>query len=192
MKYNNWRSRLQQALHRPSPFLCALFLSYIFVFASLSFMEPRPIVLHVGIFAGSNWDVPDGNSYAYIDEVIQRFEAEHPNVKVVYQSGIRKKDYSEWLAEHALSGDMPDIFLIPQDDFDLYTERNALAPLDDLAKSDSSLQLEEFCTAGLRTQRRCRRTLCPARRVRAASDVCQPHPLRARGHSHAGGRLDLG
>ena len=107
-------------------------------------MEPRPIVLHVGIFAGSNWDVPDGNSYAYIDEVIQRFEAEHPNVKVVYQSGIRKKDYSEWLAEHALSGDMPDIFLIPQDDFDLYTERNALAPLDDLAKSDSSLQLEEF------------------------------------------------
>lgn len=149
MKYRNWRTRLQKTLHRPSPFFLLLLLAYIFVFTALYFMEPRPVILRVGVFAGSNWDVPEGNSYAYLDDVIGKFEAEHPNVKVVYQSGIRKKDYSEWLAGHALSGDIPDVFLIPQEDFDLYADRDALVALDDMAAKDADFQLTDFYPAPL-------------------------------------------
>lgn len=130
--------RIRQALRHPSPFLCLLLASYLFVFLALYFMEPKPIILRIGTFAGSNWDVPEGASYAYLDEVIAQFEAEHPGVKVTYQSGIRKADYAEWLAGRALDGEMPDVILIPQDDFNLYADLGALLPLDDLAKKDAS------------------------------------------------------
>lgn len=141
--------RIRQALRHPSPFLCLLLASYLFVFLALYFMEPKPIVLRIGTFAGSNWDVPEGASYAYLDEVIAQFEAEHPGVKVTYQSGIRKADYAEWLAGRALDGEMPDVILIPQDDFNLYADLGALLPLDDLAKRDASFSLDDFYPAPL-------------------------------------------
>ncbi len=133
----------------PSRFLLGIFLAYLFVFYALYRMEPQPIILRVGIFAGSNWDVPQGNSYAYLDDVIQEFEARHPNVRVVYQSGIRKEDYSEWLSERILAGDVPDVFLIPQDDFALYTSHEVLTPLDSLSQNDTSFQLDDFYLAPL-------------------------------------------
>ena len=49
--------RIRQALRHPSPFLCLLLASYLFVFLALYFMEPKPIILRIGTFAGSNWDV---------------------------------------------------------------------------------------------------------------------------------------
>ena len=97
-------ARIRRTLPHLSPFLLGLLIAYAFVFLMLYHMEPQPIVLRVGLFAGSNWGVPEGNSYAVIDQVIARFEAEHPNVKVVYQSGIRRDDYSEWLAGRELAG----------------------------------------------------------------------------------------
>ena len=90
-----------------SPFALLLLVAYAFVFFSLYLMEPCAIELRVGTFAGSNWDVPQGESYAYLDHVIARFEAEHPGVKVTYQSGIRKSDYTEWLAGRELAGRCP-------------------------------------------------------------------------------------
>ena len=50
----------------------------------------QTIVLKVGVFAGSNWDVPNGSGYKLIDTAIARFEEEHPNVKIEYKSGILK------------------------------------------------------------------------------------------------------
>lgn len=134
---------------RTPRFLLGLLLAYLFVFGSLYEMEPKTTILRVGLFAGSSWGVPQGDSYAYIDEVIQSFEAAHPHVKVVYQSGIRKQDYSEWLSGRALAGELPDVFLLPPDDFDLYTNRGALAPLDALAKDDPDLDLDDFYPAPL-------------------------------------------
>ncbi|REC22729.1 hypothetical protein CF160_16695, partial [Enterococcus pseudoavium] len=46
----------------------------------------RPVTITVGVFAGSNWDVPNGNSYQVIDDAIAQFKKEHPNVKIVYDS----------------------------------------------------------------------------------------------------------
>ena len=132
-----------------SPFALLLLVAYAFVFFSLYLMEPCAIELRVGTFAGSNWDVPQGESYAYLDHVIARFEAEHPGVKVTYQSGIRKSDYTEWLAGRELAGEMPDVFLIPQDDFNLYAGLGALLPLDALAKKDDAFALDDFYPAPL-------------------------------------------
>ena len=33
----------------------------------------RPVELRIGLFAGSNWNVPEGDSYAVVDEAIQHF-----------------------------------------------------------------------------------------------------------------------
>ena len=35
------------------------------------------IELRPGLFAGSNWNVPQGETYIIIDEVIARFEEKH-------------------------------------------------------------------------------------------------------------------
>ncbi|MCR5758354.1 MAG: extracellular solute-binding protein [Selenomonas sp.] len=98
----------------------------------------RPKVLTVGLFAGSNWNVPEGDSYALLEAAIQRFEAEHPGVAVRYVSGIRKEDYSEWLAEELLKGEEPDIFVVPGEDFDLYASIGALASLEQSISRDTA------------------------------------------------------
>ena len=74
----------------------ALVMLAVFLIASvLIYQRQEPDVLKVGVFAGSNWGVPDGDSYAVIDEVIKTFEQEHPGVRVTYVSGVKKEDYSE-------------------------------------------------------------------------------------------------
>lgn len=48
----------------------------------------RPVVLHIGFPCDSYWNVPGENYYTFIDAAIEKFEAEHPNVKVEYTGGI--------------------------------------------------------------------------------------------------------
>ena len=64
----------------------------------------RPVVLHIGFPCDSYWNVPGENYYTFIDAAIEKFEAEHPNVKVEYTSGIRVEDYTEWLSGQYLLG----------------------------------------------------------------------------------------
>ena len=107
----------------------------------------QPVILTIGVFAGNNWNVPQGETYAIIDEVIRTFEAEHPNVKIKYVSGIKKEDYSEWLAEQFVDGDEPDVFLLPADDFNLYATTNALMNLDDFIADDESFSADVYYPA---------------------------------------------
>lgn len=101
-------------------------------------------VLRVGIFAGSNWNVPAGDSYAVIDAAIQSFEAEHPGVSVRYVSGIKKEDYAEWLAKQILQGEEPDVFFILPDDFNLYASMGVLQNLSFLETEDSSFDSRAY------------------------------------------------
>ena len=115
----------------------AVYLAFLVLMTCfLGWYLTRPKVITVGLFAGSNWNVPEGDSYALLEEAIKRFEAEHPGVTVKYVSGIRKDDYSEWLAERLLEGEEPDIFVIPGQDFDLYASIGALQPLDRAINGD--------------------------------------------------------
>lgn len=103
--------------------------------------------LTIGIFAGNNWDVPQGEPYAIIDAVIEEFEAENPGVKVKYVSGIKKEDYSEWLAEQFIDGNEPDVFFILAEDFNLYASMGGLMNLNGFMARDADFSAEVYYPA---------------------------------------------
>lgn len=120
--------------------ILALVLSACFVFSS------RKHILHLGVFAGSNWDVPGTSVYEIVDDVIDRFEKSHPGVEVVYESGIRKDDYSEWLAGKLLEGELPDVFMVLDQDFSSLARLGALK---NLSPMDFVLDQEVFYPTAL-------------------------------------------
>lgn len=94
-------------------------------------------VLEVGIFAGSNWDVANANSYVIIDKAVEKFEATHKNVKVHYYSGIRREDYSEWFSRQLLRGKEPDVFMVLGEDFNQFAEIGIMKDLEPLMNADA-------------------------------------------------------
>ena len=101
-------------------------------------------VLTLGVFSDSYWGVQSGYANKIIDDAISRFEAEHPGVKVQYESGIMKTDYSEWLSEQMMKDTEPDVFFVPEGDFSTFAQINALKNLNDLVKEDDSFNPDAF------------------------------------------------
>lgn len=108
-------------------------------------------VLRVGFVSGSYWDAPVGNCYAVIDAAIERFEESHPGVRVEYESGILKRDYSEWLIGRFLLGKEPDVFMILPEDFGTLYELGAMRPLDALIERDGAVSKSDFYPAALKS-----------------------------------------
>lgn len=125
-----------------------LSVSVILFGCSLRQNGPRK-TLHLGIFAGSNWGVPGNTEYRIIDSVIERFESEHPGFDVVYDSGIRKADYSEWLAQKVIQAEIPDVFMILDQDFPLFAQIGALKNLDHYIYHDQSFDCSAFYSSAL-------------------------------------------
>ena len=96
----------------------------------------REITLTLGLYAGSSWDVPNGESYQVIDQAIQKFEKKYPNVKIEYKSGIMKDDYSSWLANEITKGTTPDLFMVLSSDFNTLSSIGILKDLNHLIKED--------------------------------------------------------
>ena len=96
----------------------------------------REITLTLGLYAGSSWDVPNGESYQVIDQVIQKFEKKYPNVKIEYKSGIMKDDYSSWLANEITKGTTPALFMVLSSDFNTLSSIGLLKDLNRLIKED--------------------------------------------------------
>lgn len=112
-------------------------------------MHERKTVLEFGMFTGSNWGVENADAFVIIDRAIARFEKTHPNVKVEYTSGIDREDYSEWCADKLLRGDMPDIFMVLDEDFSRYMSLDVLENLDSYMEEDPEFQQAEFFTKAL-------------------------------------------
>ncbi|NLX64411.1 MAG: sugar ABC transporter substrate-binding protein [Clostridiaceae bacterium] len=106
--------------------------------------DNKPIVLEFGMFAGSNWDVANPNSYVIIDKAIEQFEKKHSNVKIHYCSGILKDDYSEWFSQQALLGKTPDVFMILSNDFNQFASLGLLKNLDELIEKDASFDKNKY------------------------------------------------
>ena len=127
---------------RPNKFALLILLIAILCIA---WLVPRSSpVLTVGVFAGSNWGVPHAEPYAIIDRAREKFEAEHPGVRVVYVSGIQREDYAEWLAGQFLRGEEPDVFLLSAEDFALYAQKGALYDLTPLMEGDAAFSAELY------------------------------------------------
>ncbi|WP_373756545.1 ABC transporter substrate-binding protein, partial [Streptococcus ferus] len=100
------------------------------------------IELRLGIYSGGSWDVPNAKEYELIDQVIERFEKDHPNVRVTYESGISKEDYSSWLSDAIVNGEQPDLFILPENDFNLLASSGSLKRLDPFIARD--LEVSDF------------------------------------------------
>ena len=113
----------------------------------------RPVVLEFGMFTGSNWDVASANSFKIFDKAVKEFEKAHPNVTIHYSSGIAKEDYSEWCARKLLEGEMPDVFMVLDSDFDKFTSLGVMKNLDENMAMDRSFNEEDFFKTALDTGR---------------------------------------
>ena len=113
--------------------------------------QPQKITLKIGIFAGSNWNVPNGDCYQIIDQVIERFEKKYPMVNVEYESGIIKDDYSQWLSSQYLKGEEPDVFMILSEDFNTLSALGALKDLDYLIQQDTQFNKDDYYESALDT-----------------------------------------
>lgn len=109
----------------------------------------KPVVLRIGVFAGSNWNVPSPESGKIIDNAIQIFEKNHPNVQIEYVSGILKEDYSNWISKEALDGKLPDVFMVLSDDLSTYAKVGMLEPLDTYMQTDTEFNQSRYFSTTL-------------------------------------------
>lgn len=125
-------------------YLGALIILFSLVIIHIHREQSKEVVLQFGMFAGSQWNVPNDDYYKIIDETIEEFEKENPNVKVKYTSGILKNDYSEWISEQALRGEIPDVMMVFEEDMPTFSATGLLLKLDGLIKSDSVFHPDAF------------------------------------------------
>jgi len=108
----------------------------------------KTIVLHIGVMAGSVWDVPEGDSYSLLDDAIAKFEAQHPNVTITYQSGIRPKEYKEYIAQQILKDETPDLLFLTSDMFSVLSGNNTLQNLNAFMEKDE-MDMEQYYPTSL-------------------------------------------
>lgn len=113
----------------------------------------RQIVLTVGAYSGSYWGTDTGSSYQILEDAVALFEAQHPNVRVEYTSGIGTGEYSEWLAEQVLKGREPDVCFVFPEDFHLLAASGVLMELDGLMSRDESFDGSMYYPACLESGR---------------------------------------
>lgn len=116
--------------------------------AALVYVQ-RPVVLKLGIFTGGSWNVPSVTTYEFVDEIIERFEQEHPGVQVEYEAGIRRQDYPTWMADRILTGNCPDVFLILDEDFFQYAQLGVLKNLNSYLVSDPQFDPSRYFPGAL-------------------------------------------
>ena len=111
----------------------------------------KETVLEFGMITGSNWDVANANSFVIIDQAIERFETEHPGVKIHYYSGVRKDDYSEWFSRKLLAGKEPDVFMVLGTDFNQFSSMGVMKNLEPLMEKDPDFDEEKYFSSSLRS-----------------------------------------
>ena len=99
------------------------------VSAGVYWWKQQPTVLHIGVYAGSSWDVPTSQRSHALDRAIEKFEKSHPNVRVEYENGIPQSEYSNWLSEKIVSGKTPDVCMVSEQDISLLAARGVLENL---------------------------------------------------------------
>lgn len=123
--------------------IAGLLVSILAIFFVAAPKEEK-VVLTFGMFAGNQWDVPDDDCYKIIDETIEEFEKKYPNVEIQYDSGILKDDYSEYISQKALNGELPDVFMVLPEDFNTFSSVGLLKDLDFLIESDTGFDVKDF------------------------------------------------
>lgn len=101
-------------------------------------------VIKVGVFSGSNWNVPGTSYYGILEKSIDKLHEKFPNVKVEYEEGIPVDEYSEWLASQILKGTEPDIYLVLPQDFPNFVQTGSLYSLNQFTLVDKDFDGNVF------------------------------------------------
>lgn len=109
------------------------------------------VILKFGMFSDSNWNADSDHTTEIVEAAIRKFENEHPKVKIIYESGIQKEDYTEWLEGKFLTGNEPDIFMLPADTFNTLASKGALLELAGFIKEDKDFETADFYEAGIKS-----------------------------------------
>ncbi len=111
----------------------------------------REIHLQLGIFVGSNWTAGSTDTYQIVDQVIEEFEEEYPDVKVFYETGIIRSDYSEWYAQELLEGEDLDVVMILSEDFERLVSLGTVKELTELIEEDEEFDESYYYQSALET-----------------------------------------
>ncbi len=111
-------------------------------------------ILRIGVFSDSLWGESNGYSHVILNQAIAAFEKNNPGVKVVYESGIRRQDYSEWLSEGILKGTAPDLFFVLDEDFEYLADVGALQNLETFTDGDPAFDPDVYYEAALMAGKR--------------------------------------
>ena len=104
-------------------------------------------ILRIGVFSDSLWGEKNGYAHVILNKAIESFKAENPGVSVVYESGIRRQHYSEWLSNEILKGTAPDIFFVLDEDFEYLSDVGALEDLSFYADEDEDFDPGKYYDA---------------------------------------------
>lgn len=102
------------------------------------------IILQLGTFSGSMYDLPDWQAYKALDEAIAKFEKVNPKIKVTYKSGILKGDYSEQIAQSIIKGKEPDVLYVLPGDFNTFASIGILKDLEENIKNDTGFDINRM------------------------------------------------
>lgn len=114
-----------------------ILLIVLLVGLSKSIYDSLHPTLTICIYTGSSWDVPNSRQYRMINYITKKFKKDYPNVKVAYESGIRKSDYINWLSEKIVNGQAPDVMIIPQENFNVFASEGAFKNITNYVKREN-------------------------------------------------------
>ena len=117
------------------------------------YSENRGIV-RIGVFSDSPWGESNGYAHRILNDAIEIFQKDNPGVSVVYESGIRRQDYSEWLSNEILKGTAPDVFFVLDEDFEYLSDIGALQDLSLYVGMDGSFDSHVYYEAAYEAGRR--------------------------------------
>lgn len=135
--------------------VCAIFVlagTILFLTGSPgSWLFRKETVITIGAFSDSYWEVQNGYSYQILDDAIEKYESQHPGIRIEYVSGVMKEDYSEWLSGQILKGTAPDLFFLPENNLGEFAQANAIEDLTDRIRRDKSFDSEKYYTATMQS-----------------------------------------
>ena len=107
------------------------------IFACFCYWQiTTPVTITIGLFAGNNWDVPEEDSSTLIEKAADWFTEAYDNTRVDFETGITCEEYEDWLSAKILTGDAPDIMLVPGDMYATLVSNGTLENLDEIIEED--------------------------------------------------------
>lgn len=128
-----------------------ILLTVIVLFTSSCMFETKPIELTLGVYTSGDWGVPNPDSLKLFDNAIERFEAEHPGIRVTYRSGMLREDYSEWVAGQALGDTLPDVFVVLPEDFGKFVSLGMMQDLSGNMGDDAEFDGNAYYSSALKS-----------------------------------------